>query len=111
MIVKKFKKQDGSDGESYFPEDKEVYIVLESKIRTFSHPAIVQGKAVIIENHTAKVQDKNGMELFLNFSKGQKKNLDKVQDLTNKEIVFEKYVHKTYGKLLGCNVKKDTVKK
>lgn len=106
--TKTFKKADGSEGTSYFPENKDKYKVLASKVMTFSHPAIVKNKAVIIENHTIKVENKDGKEIFLTISKGQKKVLDKVADLTGRIISFEMYDHKEYGKLLGARVEKET---
>ena len=111
MKTEKYPKNDGSEGESYFPEKGDEYTCLDSEVKTFTYPANVRGKATMLNKHTIRVQTVEGVDLFLVVSEGQKKVLDKESDLTDKKIAFEEYTHKTYGVLLGARVVKESDKK
>ena len=104
MKTKTFTKSNGDAGESYHPELPDKYEILESKISTFSHPAIVQGKAVNIDTHTIKVKTADGKDIFLTITEGMKKAIERNEDIKGKELSFENYEHATYGTLLGARV-------
>jgi len=109
MKKQEFIRADGTLGFNNFPEDKEVYTSKFAKVGERKNLVVLKktGKPVEIHNYFLGVKDKNGNELTLNISGGQKKNLDKTEDLTDKKIKFESYEHKKWGLLLGARVLKE----
>lgn len=102
-----FPLKDGTQGVAYIPENGDVFTSRFDAVGKNTHPAIVKGKAVMIESFFLGVKDKDGKEITLTISKGQKKVLDKDKELNNKKIVFANYEHKTYGKQLGVKIVKE----
>jgi hypothetical protein len=107
MKEKTFITKAGNEGIAYYPEKNDEFTVGKyAKVGMSEHPASVKGKLVIIKSYFLGVITKDGKELSLTLSEGQKKALDKTEDLTGKTIVFSEYEHKQYGKKLGARVKK-----
>lgn len=105
MKQKEFPKKDGTKGVNYKPEAGDSFIAKAKTVGTRMNPAIVKGKAVIIENHFLSVETKDGKLITIDVTAGQKKICDKTSDLNGKTISFEKYVHPQYGDQIGVRVK------
>lgn len=106
MKETKFKTKEGQEGVNYSLEDGDEVVSRFSEVGTRQNPAIVNGKAVIINNHFLGVTTKEGKEVTLKITEGQKKVLDKEGDLTGKTILGRKYTN-DYGDQIGASVKKE----
>lgn len=104
MKITEFTRSDGTTGTNCIPEVNDKFTALEPKVREYENLAIVKGKPVKIYNRILRVQLENGNETELKLTEGHKKVLDKTLDLTNKVIMFDEYIHKEYGKLIGARV-------
>lgn len=106
MLQKPFTRSDGTEDIQRNPEHGDKVISMEPKVREYENLAVVKGKPVKIFNRVLRVKLEDGTECDLRLTGGQKKVLDKEEDLTGKEITFEEYDHKLWGKLVGARVKK-----
>lgn len=105
MKTEEFKRQDGTKGQRYTPEAGDIFEATFPKVGTKQSAATIKGKAKIVTNNFLGVKDAKGNEMTIRITGGQKKVLDKTEDLKGKTIVFEEYEHKTYGKQVGARVK------
>jgi hypothetical protein len=106
MKTEAFIRKDGTTGEKFEGEAGDEFTCTFQKVGVRQNPAIVKGKAIIINNYFLGVKTKDGEEITLKITDGQRKVLEKTSDLTGKTIVFEKYKHPKYGDMVGARVKK-----
>lgn len=106
MKTETYEKQDGTKGERYIPEEGDEYTAKYEKVGENQRAANVKGKPKIITNYFLGVKTKDGKEISIKMTAGQKKALDKEGDLREKTITFEEYTHDKWGKQLGARVKK-----
>ena len=112
MKQTEFTKKDGSEGIEYKPEADDVIICKADSVYSSEPRAVIVDKdketerAVNIVTHgiSALWNDK---EIFCKLTEGQKKVLDKVEDLMDKSVKFENYESKNYGTLVGARILKE----
>lgn len=97
MKTEEYVTKTGEVGYTYVPQVGDEVIAVFGRVGS--------SKKGEYENHFLKVKLKDNKEVTIKITAGQKKVLDKTEDLTGKTIVFEKYVK--YGKdQIGARVLK-----
>lgn len=106
MKTEVFNRKDGTKGERFVPQNGDEFVSEFEKVGERENLTVVNNKAVKIMNYFLGIKDKDGKVYTITITGGQKKVLDKTENLKGKTIVFENYEHKTYGTLIGARVKK-----
>jgi len=115
MKIRKFTTKAGEESEEreeYTPEAGDTIIALASSVyKSEPKPVIAykgtnKEKAVNITKRGIKALW-NKKEVFVKLTEGQTKVLDKVEDLTNRKIVFNNYESEKWGTLVGARVLKE----
>lgn len=95
MIIKTYKRKDGSIGTKNLPQEKDEFI---SK-----YPTVKTTKMGEYFNNTLGVINNKGKLLHLTLTKQQTKTLNEHGNLTGKKISFYNYINK-FGEQIGVKI-------